>query len=72
MKKLLALILIISLTSFKAGKKVQKTYTFSFTEAQVIQLFNVVEQSNAPHLTVKETLAGLEQQLRPQLDTLKK
>lgn len=70
MKKLLAFILIISLTSFKTDK--QKTFTLSLTEAQLIQLLNVVDQSAAPHLTVKEVQYVLEQQIKPQLDSLKK
>lgn len=53
-----------------AGTK--KTYRLELDEQQINQLLIVVDQSTAPHTQVKAVQSMLEQQIIPQLDTLKK
>jgi len=50
----------------------RKTFRLEFDEQQVNLLWNVVDQSTAPHNQVKAVQSMLEQQLLPQMDSTKK
>lgn len=50
----------------------RKTFRLEFDEQQVNLLWNVVDQSTAPHNQVKAVQSILEQQLLPQMDSTKK
>lgn len=71
MKKHLFWIAIILLGLCVAFTK-KKTYKLELDEGQINTLLIVVDQSTAPHTQVKAVQGWLEQQLVPQIDTVKK
>lgn len=67
-KLLIAAALLFIMVAFTK----KKTYRLELDEGQINTLLIVVDQSTAPHTQVKAVQGWLEQQLIPQIDTLKK
>lgn len=66
MKKIISILLLISGCSLAAYTP-PKEYTFKFTDAQVSILWNVINQSNAPHLQVTEIQNLIQSQYQQQI-----
>jgi hypothetical protein len=49
----------------------EKKYKFEFNDAELNALYNCIDNSNAPHMQVKEVEALIQSQLKGQIDTTK-
>lgn len=68
MKKLLFLLFLFISTAATPPKE----YTFKLTDAQVQDLWQALQQSNAPHQKVVELQTLIQQQYAAQADTTNK
>lgn len=46
-----------------------KQYAMKFTQPEIIKIYNVVEQSNAPHNDVREVQGLFNRELKPYIDS---
>jgi len=67
-----AIVTIIMLGIIFISGMPPKDYTFKLTDAQVQLLWQVMDQSTAPHLQVKEIQAVIQSQYQAQIDTTQK
>lgn len=67
MKKLLIIVTLLILFSFKADSPTEQEFNFKFTQTELQLIYTAVDKSNLPHNQVVEILQKIQSQYTSQL-----